>query len=134
MSLRIETFPYTFQNSSSMQSLKRSQIGLHILQLFDSLGDEIEKSKPWGVKQFSLYSFLLIANMMTNFHWSCKNRWKNSWNESGFGTRIWQMGIGNPLWITNTHLSPPNHQSTFISRIFSSIFTRPMKICHHVGY
>ena len=66
----------------------------------------------------SLYSFLLIANMMTNFHWSCKNRWKNSWNESGFGTRIWQMGIGNPLWITNTHLSPPNHQSTFISRIF----------------
>ena len=27
-----------------------------------------------ALKQFALYSFLLIANMMTNFHWSCKNR------------------------------------------------------------
>ena len=26
------------------------------------------------IGKFSLYSFLLIANMMTNFHWSCKNR------------------------------------------------------------
>ena len=45
--------------------------------------------------KWSLYSFLLIANMMTNFHWSCKNRWKNSWNESGLMIRRWQMGIGN---------------------------------------
>ena len=43
------------------------------------------------------------------------------------------MGIGNPQWVTNTHLSPPNHQSTFISRIFSSIFTIPIDIgmYHH---
>ena len=32
----------------------------------------------------SLYSFLLIATMKTNFHWSLEIHEKNSWNEIGY--------------------------------------------------
>ena len=37
-----------------------------------------------SLNHYPLYSFLLIATMKTNFHWSFENQWKNSWNEIGY--------------------------------------------------